>query len=121
MPLTEPSTLTEIKLYLQNTAEIKQITPGDGFYMVEFVTAVGAAKGIVHCRSTPFKGKVIDADYSPSVRPEDLAAGSELGGTVLGGAGIGYVGSSVADPAAGETDMELKQMESVYDELDLCL
>lgn len=49
--------------------------------MVEFVTAVGAAKGIVHCRSVKFRGEFyIDADYSPSVKPpeEQIVTGSRV-------------------------------------------
>lgn len=71
LPLQSSATTSEIRTYLQSTAEIKQIILDEKFFMVEFVTAVGAAKGIVHCRSTPFKGSVIPADYSPSIQPQD--------------------------------------------------
>lgn len=73
------ATSQQLRQYFERVAEIKQIqitdsedTEGGVVYMVEFVTAVGAAKAIVHAREHPF-GSVgcIMADYAPSVNREE--------------------------------------------------
>ena len=64
----------EIQKYFEGVAEIKQIFLGDAgneCLCVEFVTAVGAAKAAVHSRTFPFRGSLIEADYSTSIKVEE--------------------------------------------------
>jgi hypothetical protein len=68
MPIHAEANL--VRQYFEGIAEIKQIEVSESKVMVEFITAVGAAKGIVHCRTREFQGDLILADYSPSVRSE---------------------------------------------------
>jgi hypothetical protein len=67
-------TLQDLKRFFEGVAEVKQIVLAhdDEPCMVEFVTAVGAAKAIVYSRENAFLGHVIEADYAPSIKEEDL-------------------------------------------------
>lgn len=81
LPMPYPTSSTQIRQYFQNVSEIKQITKDDSskIIVVEFVTAVGAAKAIVHCRTNKFENFfIIEADYSPSIRPEDIGVVNDL-------------------------------------------
>ncbi|KAI8901881.1 hypothetical protein BC833DRAFT_60293 [Globomyces pollinis-pini] len=65
-------TEVDLKEFLSSIADIKTVSePTAEVTTVEFITALGAAKAIVHCRSVAFKGVKILADYTPSVKPED--------------------------------------------------
>ncbi|KAI8905448.1 hypothetical protein EDD86DRAFT_211517 [Gorgonomyces haynaldii] len=75
LPGVEHATFGQVRSFFESVAEIKQITlvsPEQSCVMVEFVTAVGAAKGIVYCRENQFLGVCVLADYSPSLKTDEL-------------------------------------------------
>ena len=69
----------QVRDYLLGVAEIKAITYADNVTTIEFLTAIGAAQGIVRFQSVPFEGQeVVGADYSPSLQLVD-EDGNEVG------------------------------------------
>jgi hypothetical protein len=62
----------KIRDYLLGVADIKAITYSDSVTTIEYLTAIGAAQGIVRFESVPFDGTIVRADYSPSLLLENI-------------------------------------------------
>ena len=60
----------ELLTYLSPIGEFKNVSLEHNTCMIEFLTALGAAKAIVHTKTVPFFGQQLVADYSPSANKE---------------------------------------------------
>ena len=60
----------ELLTYLSPIGEFKNVSLEQNTCMIEFLTALGAAKAIVHTKTVPFFGQQLVADYSPSANKE---------------------------------------------------
>jgi hypothetical protein len=60
----------QVKEFVEPLADIKQFSTTDGILTIEFLTALGAAKAIVKTKTHMICGTFIQADYSPSIKPD---------------------------------------------------
>jgi hypothetical protein len=65
--------------FVHSIADVKQTNLENNILTVEFLTALGSAKAIVKTKTDKIGGKYIQADYSPSIKPESENNDSNVG------------------------------------------